>query len=128
MSNETPPPKNRTPPEHAPPGTRTTGLSSIAATGWRIWRCHSIPSFETSTEQLRLVLLGTILMCFAVLTLMDPVLDAPIPGYVEGSPALFGGSFLGNHEGSDHQAVGRHTLVAAHEIERVVAMRVVGAR
>lgn len=93
MSDETPPRKNRTP-EHGPPGTHTPGLSSIAATGWRIWRCHSIPSFETSTEQLRLVLLGTILMCFAVLALMDPVLDAPIPGYVEGSPALFGGMAL----------------------------------
>lgn len=94
MSDETPPRKNRTPPEHASPRARTPGLSSIAARGWRIWRCHSVPRFESSTEQLRLVLLGTILMCFAVLALMDPVLDAPIPGYVEGFPALFGGIAL----------------------------------
>lgn len=94
MSDKIPPRKNRTPPEHAPPGTLTRDLSSIAATGWRTWRCHCLPRFESSTEQLRLVLLGTILMCFAILALMDPVLNAPIPGYVAGSPALFGGMAL----------------------------------
>lgn len=94
MPDETPPRKNRTSPARASRRRRVPGRLSVAAAAWRTWRGHSTNRFESSKEQLRLVLLGTILMCFAVLALMDPVLNAPIPGYVEGFPALFGGMAL----------------------------------